>query len=131
MNPKVLIVDDDANFREIWKIKLVNNGFDVLVASNGKEALEILKNNKPDIILLDIIMPVMDGIEMLLNIKDDLKDKNSKVFIITSLDEADPEVKNYHNKVIQELGAVKCLRKSTDLNDLVDILKKQVNLKNN
>lgn len=131
MNPKVLIVDDDANFREIWKIKLVNNGFDVLVASNGKEALEIFKNNKPDIILLDIIMPVMDGIEMLLNIKDDLKDKNSKVFIITSLDEADPEVKNYHNKVIQELGAVKCLRKSTDLNDLVDILKKQVNLKNN
>lgn len=131
MNPKVLIVDDDANFREIWKIKLVNNGFDVIVASNGKEALEIFKNNKPDIILLDIVMPVMNGIETLLSIKDDLKEKNIKVFIITSLDEADPEVKNYHNKIIQELGAVKCLRKSTDLNELVNILNKEFNLRHN
>lgn len=131
MNPKVLIVDDDANFREIWKIKLVNNGFDVIVASNGKEALEIFKNNKPDIILLDIVMPIMNGIETLLSIKDDLKEKNIKVFIITSLDEADPEVKNYHNKIIQELGAVKCLRKSTDLNELVNILNKEFNLRHN
>ncbi|MCS6789296.1 MAG: response regulator [Patescibacteria group bacterium] len=127
MQPLVLIVDDDINFREIWKIKLSNSGFNVLTASNGKEALEILKNNKPNIILLDIVMPEMDGIETFLNIKDNPELNSIKVFFITSLDDLNAELANYHKQIAIDLGAAEFLRKATDLNELVDILNKSIN----
>lgn len=127
MNPLVLIVDDDINFREIWKIKLSNSGFNVLTASNGKEALEILQNNKPNVILLDVIMPEMDGIETFLKIKDNPELNSCKIFFITSLDDLDAELANYHKKIAIDLGAAEFLRKATDLNELADILHKAVN----
>jgi CheY-like chemotaxis protein len=116
----VLLVDDDAGFREIWKMKLTSSGFDVLEASNGKEALEILKYKKPDVILLDILMPEMNGIETLLEIKENNNLKDIKVFFITSLDAGDPELIQYHKRLASELGAVEYLRKSIDLDNLVE-----------
>lgn len=127
MNPLVLIIDDDVNFREIWKIKLANSGFDVLTASNGKEALEILKNNKPNIILMDVVMPEMDGIETFLKIKDNPELNSCKIFFITSLDDLNAELANYHKQIAIDLGANEFLRKATDLNELVTILNKSIN----
>ena len=125
--PTVLIVDDNDDFRTIWDLKLKNSNFKVLTSKNGRGALEILKNNNVDIILLDILMPEMNGIETFLEIKRDPKMKNTKVFFITSLDDnnPNPEIKNYHDKIAKELGAVKYLKKSTDLEELTDILKKE------
>ena len=122
--PLILIVDDDKNFREIWKIKLRSANFDVLEAENGKVALEILKNHKPDIILLDIMMPEMDGVETFFAIKENPKLKNIKIFFITSMDDLNTELAQYHKKIAGEIGAADYLRKATDLNELVDILKK-------
>jgi CheY-like chemotaxis protein len=62
-NQVVLLVDDDAGLREIISILLQTTGFGVLQAANGVEALELLKSVKPDLILLDLSMPVMDGFE--------------------------------------------------------------------
>jgi CheY-like chemotaxis protein len=116
----VLLVDDDAGFREIWKLKLTSNGFDVLEASNGKEALEILKNKKPDVILLDVLMPEMDGVKTLLTIKENNYLKDVKIFFITSLDSVDTELKKYHDELASQMGAVEYLRKSIDLDNLVE-----------
>jgi len=116
----VLLVDDDAGFREIWKLKLTSNGFDVLEASNGKEALEILKDKKPDVILLDVLMPEMDGVKTLLTIKENNNLKDVKIFFVTSLDNADPELSEYHKELASEIGAVEYLRKSIDLDNLVE-----------
>jgi len=116
----VLLVDDDPGFREIWKLKLTSNGFDVLEASNGKEALEILKDKKPDVILLDVMMPEMDGVKTLLSIRENNNLKDVKIFFVTSLDDGDPELGGYHKELASEIGAVEYLRKSIDLDNLVE-----------
>ncbi|MBN1644021.1 MAG: response regulator transcription factor [Dehalococcoidales bacterium] len=61
MNKKVLVVDDDATFVELVDMVLTREGFEILTASNGREALRILFESKPDLVLLDVIMPQMDG----------------------------------------------------------------------
>ena len=67
---KILIADDDANIAKAVSIYLKNEGYETLIASNGKEAVEITKIQMPNLILLDIMMPVMDGIDALLAIRE-------------------------------------------------------------
>jgi CheY-like chemotaxis protein len=62
---KILMVDDDAFFRKFYASKLVAEGYQVDTAANGREALDYLARAKPDILLLDLIMPQMDGFEVL------------------------------------------------------------------
>ena len=61
---KVLIADDEAPIREILKIYCDKEGFDVIEAADGAEAILKVQSEKPDIIILDIMMPVMDGLEV-------------------------------------------------------------------
>jgi two-component system, response regulator, stage 0 sporulation protein F len=61
--PRVLIVDDEDSLRFLYSEELREEGYDPIPAKNGKEALQILKNTKPDLVVIDIIMPVMDGME--------------------------------------------------------------------
>ena len=67
--PKILVVDDDQDIVEILRYNLSLNGYDVISAFNGKEAIKKAKLFIPDIILLDVMMPVMDGIEACSKIK--------------------------------------------------------------
>jgi len=60
---KILVVDDNEDNREILVFRLQQLGFEVLIASNGKEAIETASQAKPDVILMDLRMPVMDGWE--------------------------------------------------------------------
>ena len=60
---KILVVEDNEDNREIFVYRLQQLGFEVLVASNGKEAIEIASRTKPDLIFMDLRMPVMDGWE--------------------------------------------------------------------
>jgi OmpR family response regulator RpaB len=60
-NKMILIVDDEAPIRRVIEMKLKNGGYDVLLATNGEEALRIIKNEKPDAVITDINMPRMDG----------------------------------------------------------------------
>jgi DNA-binding response OmpR family regulator len=62
---KVLIVDDEERLRFFYSEELRAEGYDPIQAKNGKEAIRILKDIKPDLIVLDILMPVMDGMETL------------------------------------------------------------------
>ncbi len=65
MKKKILVVDDEEPLRILYKKELEREGYEVLTASNGKEALLRLQEGKPDIVVLDIMMPVMDGMEAL------------------------------------------------------------------
>jgi DNA-binding response OmpR family regulator len=67
---KVLIVDDDPHLRKLYEEELLDEGYEVHIASSGKEALEVFAKVNPDIVTLDILMPGMDGIEVLRKLKD-------------------------------------------------------------
>jgi len=85
MNKKVLIVDDDQDIREIIKIELTNDGFQVTEASNGKSAVEIAKKEKPDLITLDIMMPGIDGLETAKLLKENPETKDIPIIILSVL----------------------------------------------
>ncbi len=83
MSIRVMIVDDEKEILEITKRMLEKEGIHVITANNGKEALEILKKEKPDYIFLDIMMPEMDGWEVLRRIKQDPNLKDIPVAMLT------------------------------------------------
>ncbi len=77
---KILIVDDDPAIRMLYKEELEDEGYSVVVASSGEEALQLFDSESPDIVTLDILMPGMDGIQVLRH----MKEKNPKLPIIMS-----------------------------------------------
>lgn len=62
---KLLIVDDEENIREFYREELAEEGYDIIVAANGKEAIQRIQKDMPDLVVLDVRMPEMDGIEAL------------------------------------------------------------------
>ena len=84
---KILIVDDDEDIRHLLKYNLDKEGFTTNLASNGFECLEIIKNYHPDLILLDVMMPNMDGIEVCEKIKSDPTNKNIFICFLTARNE--------------------------------------------
>lgn len=83
----VLVVDDDKNIRELITIILKNQNINVICASDGLEALELIKNNKIDLIILDVMMPKMNGIVTCMNIRKELK--MPIIILSAKVDEAD------------------------------------------
>lgn len=81
----VLLVDDDLTLREMYEERLKAEGFEIIQASNGEEALVKARENKPNIILLDIMMPKVNGFDVLKEIKADPDIKDTPVIILTAL----------------------------------------------
>lgn len=77
---KILVVDDDLHIQRLYKEEFEDDGYEVVVASNGKEALEMFEKENPDIVTLDILLPDMDGIHILRQ----MKEKNPKIPVIMS-----------------------------------------------
>jgi len=67
---KILIVDDDVHILRLYKEELEEEGYEVVIAGTGKEALELFKKENPDIVTLDILMPDIDGISLLRRMKE-------------------------------------------------------------
>ena len=78
---RILVVDDEEDLREILQIYLTDLGYDVLTAANGREGLDLFWDQRPPVVLSDIKMPVMDGVEMLRQIK--AEDPEVEVIMIT------------------------------------------------
>ena len=87
MNKKILIVEDDVFIRDIYQVKFSQEGFNVVLAENGIEALKKMEETVPDIILLDIIMPYMDGMETLKNIRKNDAWKKIPIIMLTNISE--------------------------------------------
>ena len=86
---KVLIVEDDMFIRDIYQVKFSNEGFMVFIAENGQEALDILEKEIPDIILLDVLMPVMGGMETLKKIRENELWGKIPIIMLTNISEQD------------------------------------------
>lgn len=83
---KVCIIDDDADLREIYLMKFNQEGFDVSLATNGEEGLQIIREKKPDIVLLDLQMPVKGGMEVLAELDADPVLSKIPVIVLTNID---------------------------------------------
>lgn len=81
----ILLVEDDAFVSDIYQTKLGQEGFQVIMAENGAEALKKLEKNIPNLILLDIIMPYMDGMELLGKLKEKREWREIPVILLTNL----------------------------------------------
>lgn len=84
---KVLIVDDEEAILMMYSERLKEGGHSVITASDGEEGIESAKKNKPDLIFLDIIMPKINGLDVLKELKSDPDVKNIPVFLLTNLPE--------------------------------------------
>lgn len=89
MNKSVLIVEDEGAMQRALKNKLENAGYSVLTAADGTEALEQMRSGKPNLVLLDLIMPKLDGISVLREVKGDEELKAIPVIILTNLSSGD------------------------------------------
>lgn len=82
---KIAVIEDDAPIRNMYKLKLENNGFLVSTAEDGKQGLEIIKQFKPGLLLLDLKMPVMSGDEMLREVRKHSWGSNIRVIVLTNI----------------------------------------------
>jgi two-component system alkaline phosphatase synthesis response regulator PhoP len=89
---KILVVDDEPDIVELLEYNLLKEGYDVSTASNGLEAIDKAKKFVPDLILMDIMMPKMDGIEACRHIKENPKLKNAFVLFLTARSEEYSEI---------------------------------------
>jgi len=115
-NKKILVVEDEATLQKALTETLVQNGYNVLNALDGLRGLEIAREEKPDLILLDIILPKMDGFEVLKKLKEDENVSEIPIIILTNLSDASDIQKTL------DLGATTYLVKA-DFH-LKDVLKK-------
>lgn len=102
----ILLVEDDPFLIDIYSQKLTKAGFKVEVAKNGKSALESLQKRKPQLVILDIVLPGIEGWEVLRKIKKDRSLANLKVVVLSNLGQKEEVEKGL------KLGAVKYLIKA-------------------
>jgi len=113
------LVEDDVFLANIYKTKFEMEGFNVFLAENGEAALEEVKKKKPEIILLDILLPKLDGFAVLEKIKADKTTKDIPVILLTNLGQKDDVEKGL------EMGAVDYLIKAHfKPSEVVDKVKK-------
>lgn len=118
---KIAIVEDDQVISQMYRIKFEADGFDVETAENGKLGLELVKTMSPAIVLLDLMMPEMNGDEMLALMRKTDWGKDVPVIILTNMGEAEVP------KEVLDLGVKKVILKA-DMTpkQVVDLVKKQL-----
>lgn len=84
---KIMVVDDEKNILMLYQSELEDEGYEVVAANSGKEALELFDREKPDLVTLDIMMPDIDGIQVLRQLKE--KNPNVPVIMLTAYDYRD------------------------------------------
>lgn len=118
---KIAIIEDDQAISQMYRIKFESAGFTVETAENGKIGLALVENLKPDIILLDLMMPEMSGDEMLIELRKKAWGKDIPVIILTNMGEQEvPDI-------VRQLGVKKFILKA-DMTpkQVVDLVKTQL-----
>jgi len=115
---KILFVEDEPSLQKAIKEVLTQEKFEVLIASDGEEGLKLVKEKKPDLILLDLILPKKDGFEVLKELKEDDNTKDIPVIVLTNLEGTGDVEKAL------ELGATTYLVKANyELDDVLKLVK--------
>ena len=84
-NKKILIIEDDKMINSMYKTKLEQEGYVVLAAEDGASGLDMALQHKPDLIMLDVIMPQLDGFSVLQQLRESLGVKNTPIILLTNL----------------------------------------------
>ncbi len=110
----ILIAEDEKAYRTVLQNKLQSAGVNILLAENGEQALKVINDSKPDLIMLDLIMPIKDGFEVLREIKENNLAADMKIVVLSNLGQAEDIDK------AKNLGAIDYIIKTeTDLSDAV------------
>lgn len=118
----ILIVDDDPLISRMYEHKLTADGYDITTAPDGKVALEKIQEKRPDLILLDVMMPKLNGVETLKAIKGEKKYSHIPVIFLTNLGDNQDDVKK-----AKDLGALDYMVKAeTSLKQLSERVAKAV-----
>jgi DNA-binding response OmpR family regulator len=120
---KILIIEDDATLSELLSKQLLSSGFETLVASNGLEGLVKIKNDKPDAIIVDIMLPVMDGVKMLEELRRTDPHIKIPIIVLTNLNDIEHIEKAINNNAIAYL-----VKSDQSLQNILDILHKKLGM---
>ena len=118
--PKLLVVDDENDILEVAKSYFKKRGVEVFVADNGNEALRIIGDESPNLVLLDYNLPDMSGIEVLKKVREELK-SDIKIIMLTGMDE------DMVTKETESFGVLSCIHKPLVLEDLEKIVLAELN----
>lgn len=113
MTHRVVVVDDDKEVQEIVTFVLRRNGFDVAVASDGQQLQNVLTTTAPDLIILDVMMPGLDGYQIFANLRENAATRHIPVIIMTA------HVENIYERISLDLGAAEHIIKPFHPLDLV------------
>ena len=96
---RLLIVDDEPDLADMIKFRLESNGYEILLAHDGQQALEVARKERPDLIILDLMLPKMDGYKVCGLLKKDARYANIPIIIFTA------KAQEEDKKLSQEVGA--------------------------
>lgn len=116
--PLILIVDDQPDFLEIFSTKLRMSGYRVEIAQGGAEAISKAQRYHPALVLLDVEMPDMNGVDVLTDIRSYPETKDVKAIFVTNLGNTGTEALN--QKIAAELGALDYIKKTENLDVIVE-----------
>lgn len=114
LNKKILVVEDEEDLREMYSTKIASAGYKVFTATCGDEGLKAIRKEKPDLVLLDLIMPRKNGFDVLEELKKDKKLTKVPIMVLSNL------CQDEDMQLVEEMGAVDYIVKSqVKLDDLV------------
>ena len=114
---KIMLVEDDNSLREIYSIRLTAEGYTIVSASDGEEALAVAVRERPDLIISDVMMPKISGFDMLDILRSTPETKDIKVIMMTALSSEDQRLRG------ENLGADRYLVKSqVGIEDVVNVV---------
>jgi len=120
MGKKVLIIDDEPDFVDALRMRLEANGYEVVSAYDGQDGIDKAKRERPGLILLDLVMPRLNGFTVLVKLKGDIKTMNIPVIILTAKTESEYVLD------AGRLGACDYLVKPPSMEAIIDIVGKYI-----
>ena len=119
VSKKILLVDDEPDVLQPVAFRLTKSGYDIVTATNGEKAIEMIKTEKPDLVLLDLRLPGINGIEVCRMIRSDAALKNTPIILFTAS----------ANNIVEDCarcGANDYIIKPFDSKDLMEKIKKHI-----
>jgi DNA-binding response OmpR family regulator len=121
MKPRILVADDDDGLRQLLRLILSREGFEVFEAANGEQALALAVDVNPAVILLDVMMPGLDGYDVCRRLKSDQRTGDVPVVFVSAAEDV------VRRNELQKLGAAACIQKPIGPRDLVARIRSVMN----
>lgn len=121
--PLILVADDDPDFKEILSAKLLAEGFKVAEADNGTQAISKAKSLLPDVVIMDIQMPELNGTEAVIELHNNPETQHLNIVFFSSTVHPWPGIASDNAETAKELGAVTFIKKDEDLAVIVKMVK--------